>query len=105
MWSWPGLLESSIFQSPCLFMHSPNTIPHHASPRDQYHKAMVDSWVYTGTPQTISPHFKGNLAEFFYMHSIYMTLVNLQEKYGKDLISGRGILGGNSPFFVATIRG
>ena len=34
-----------------------------------------------------------------------MALVNIQKKFGDDPISGRGLLGDNSPLWVATIRG
>ena len=83
-------------------MHSPNTTPNHASPRVQYNTPQSNGGflgIHRNTP------FQGDFGRIFYMHSIYMTLVNLQEKFGKDLISGWGILGGNSPFFVASIKG
>jgi len=41
----------------------------------------------------------------FCFNSLQMALVNLQEKFGDDPISGRGLLEGNSPLWVATTRG
>jgi len=70
----------------------------------QLHMSGVFLGMPRNTPNHVTP-FQGEFGRIFYMHSIYMTLVNLQEKFGKDLTSGRGILGGKSPFFVATVRG
>ena len=41
----------------------------------------------------------------YYLYSLHLALVNIQEKFGDDPISGRGLLGDDSPLWVATIRG